>query len=238
MERNVVKRLRCALLLASFGAAGCYDMEKLDEGSTSSYLLIDDFEDAAEDSRGLASAAQFHGSWRGVPFNSDGDPQDGVDFVAGDTSDYALRGRFTFADPGNIDFTGVNVGVSDARPLLDARAFEAIHFSIRFDFGGTPFPGITHFYVQLGCDSAPPLGNELGPFWVHEGIDDVSNDWKTMRIFIENFHEPAEQGARIDGGAAACLPRIDSVRFTVATHLTAQDNPVTGTLYLDDVFFE
>jgi hypothetical protein len=131
----------------------------------------------------------------------------------------------------------VNVGVSNARPLLDARFFEAIHFSIRFDSGSTPFPTITNFYVQLGCDSAPPLGNAARPFWVHYGLEGITNDWKTIDAPLERFVEPTEMGDRIEGGPAACLARVDSVRFTVATHMRLED-PVTGSLYLDDISFE
>jgi hypothetical protein len=234
VEWQVVVRTRVWPAAAAFALLGCYDMERLDLGPASPYLLIDDFED--EDR--LASAVQFHGSWKAIPFNADNNPNliERLDFVNGNTS-IALVGRFHFIDPGNQEFTGVNVGVSDARPLVDARFFEAIHFSIRFDSGNMPFPTITNFYVQLGCDSAPPLGNAARPFWVHYGLDGVTNDWKTIEAPIKSFVEPTEMGERIDGGPAACLARVDSVRFTVTTHMR-NEGPVTGSLYLDDINFE
>jgi hypothetical protein len=216
-------------------------METLDPGPASPYLLIDNFEDTEQDPYKLASAVQFKGAWKGYPFNADNNPNlvESLEFVDvdGNTSRYALAGRFRFIDPGNRDFTGVNVGVTDARPLLDARFFEAIHLSIRFDQGSTPFPTNTHFYVQLGCDSAPALGTETSPFWVHAGLDNLTNDWKSLRLPISNFSEPQESSGRIAGGAAACLARVDSVRITVATHLALED-PVTGNLYLDDIYFD
>jgi hypothetical protein len=239
VERDVVGRARTATVVGALALAGCYDMEALDPGPASPYLLIDDFEDAPDDPYKLASAAQFKGAWKAYPFNADNNPglTESLEFVGGNTGGFALAGRFRFIDPNNQDFTGVNVGVTDARPLLDARFFEAIQVSIRFDQGSTPFPTNTHFYVQLGCDSAPALGTETSPFWVHAGLDDVTNDWKTLRVPISNFSEPQESSGRIDGGAAACLARVDSVRITVATHMRLED-PVTGSLYLDDVSFD
>ncbi|HEX6275515.1 MAG TPA: hypothetical protein VFZ53_20885 [Polyangiaceae bacterium] len=235
----MVRLAYATMLLSALG--GCYDMERLDPGPAHPYLLVDDFEDAADVQDGmLAAATQFRDQWMVKSFNADNNPiQELVtrfEFVEGSASEYALLAEVRLIDPGNGRFTGVNVGVSDASPLLDARRFEAIHFAIRFDDGGTQFPPLTNFYVQLGCDSAPTLQGGP-PLWVNAGIDNVSNDWQTRHVRMANFREPAEEPYEIDGGAEACLARVDSVRFTLSTIMGGLE-PVTGRIYLDDIDFE
>ena len=235
----MVTRARTAALFGALALVSCYDMQELDPGPEHPYLLIDDFEDGDDAETGMmASASQFRHMWQAAPFNADNNRGmvHYLEITPADPSAFALGGEFTFTDPGNDDFTGVNVGVSNARPLLDARFFEAIHFTIRFDQGTSRFPSTTKFYVQLGCDSAPTV-NDDGPPWIHGSIMGVSNDWKTLRVRTADLVKPQEQDFVLEGGVTDCLARVDSVRVTVSTKPRLEE-PVTGRLYLDDIYFE
>jgi hypothetical protein len=230
--RGVV-RVRASLLVLSVAISGCYDLEHLDPGPKSQYLLIDDFEDRD----GYPSASQF-GSWRARGFNADNNPDlvQRLDVLLAD-GDYALLGEFNFIDPGNANNTGVDLGVSDAgSDPVDARVFRSFHFSARGVPAGPPLPTLTRYYVQLGCDGAPARPGWGSPFWIQHNVR-LSPDWQAQSLSLDAFAELGSEDPKIEGGAAACLAVVDSVRFNVATVLS-DGASVTGSLYIDDVYFD
>jgi hypothetical protein len=223
---------RLAISLSLVLVAGCYDLERLDPGPKSSVLPIDDFEDGDP-----IPNASFDTWWKALPFNWGQNPPP-VPSVAppGFESNYALRGTFEWHYPLNHDFTGVSLGVSDARPHLDVNRYRALHVSARFDPGASEFNGTTRFYADLGCESVPTSGNVTGAY-VTQLMDEMSNDWQSFVLELPGFQEPTSDPPHIVGGARTCLADLDGIRFTVGTNLEAGD-VVSGTLYIDDVYFE
>jgi hypothetical protein len=202
--------------------------------------LIDDFEDGDN----VPSASQF-GSWRASGFSADNNPElvqalevvYVTDSVATD-SVFAFLGKFKFIYPGSPITTGVNLFVPHAtHELLDARVFRSFHFSARFvPEGPQPFPALTRYYVQLGCDGAPGRPGKVKPFWVQHNVT-LTPDWQAQSLSLDAFAELGSEDPKIDGGAQACLAIVDTVRFNVATVLGEGDS-VIGSLYIDDVYFE
>lgn len=219
------------LLAAAVAVAGCYDLERLDPGPESHYLLIDDFEDG----NGVPSASQF-GSWRAAPFITGYDHPEELDVLEANDSAYALRAEFRLDYPNSDAYSGVSVGVFDARELLEGRVFQTFHFSARF-VPSTPFPDVTEYYVQFGCAGAPHVPGVDGPFWIEHNVD-IGPEWQAQSLSVGAFGLPSNVGPLIEGGPPACLAVVDNIRFTVSTKLDALDEPVSASLYIDDVYFE
>jgi hypothetical protein len=228
VEGNVVTRSRASVLAAAVAVAGCYDLERLDPGPESHYLLIDDFEDGD----GEPSASHF-GTWRAYPFNPDFDVADPPEVVDGNDSYFALRGEFHFT--GNQAYNGMSLGPGTTDTPIEARVFESIHLSARFVPEDGPFPQLTDYYVQLGCTDV--RFTNPGPYFIHQNIE-LTNDWQTLVLPLDSFGEPTDLPPRIKGGPPACLAMVDFVRITVATKPSSGEPPITGSLYIDDVFFE
>ncbi len=226
----MVARARIGVLLAAVAVTGCYDLERLDPGPESYFLLIDDFEDGDDE----PSASQFS-SWRADPFNADYE-HIVVKVIPGGYSEYAFTGEFTFEYPG-AKYSGMNLGVTGASlDPVDARVYESFHFSARAEPGDRPFPELTDFYVQLGCSDAPPKGLVKGPFWIQQNVE-LTSDWQTYELSLDAFSEPNHVPPAIKGGVPACRAVVDSVRLTVAMPLGAGES-ATGSLSIDDVYFK
>jgi len=231
----MVASTRFAASLAVVVLTGCYDLERLDPGPKSPRLVIDDFEDG-----NLSPEVPGFGTWRVYPFKWEPDPDRPEDdprleFVTGLDGGLALAGEFTFKYPGSEVYTGFSIGTAgDPRNPYDVRGYRAMHLTTRFEQGVPPLPGTARIYVQIGCDSAPPLGDVTGPFFVNSFMD-FNSDWHTLEL--DYFSELISEPKRIDGDASACLAVVDSIRFTVSTTV-APGARAQGTFHIDDVYFE
>ena len=236
----MVTRACGALTLSLVGLAGCYDLERLDPGPRSPYLLVDDFEldpEDTEDDRWLPDVPGF-GRWSVLPFKPGPGASHAISIVEpGFDSEYSLLGEFLFADPGNGVFTGASLGIVGPRVQLDVRQYRAIHVAASFDSGTTSFPDNTRFYAELTCSSALPLGNVTVPFFVQRSMGLVTSDWKALRLDLDQFVEPSPEEPLIAGGPRACLSAVDAIRFTISTSLGGRP-PVGGSFFIDDVYFE
>lgn len=225
----MVARVAVSLSLAL--SAGCYDLERLDPGPKASVLPIDDFEDGDRQPN-----ANFDSWWRALPFNWGLNPPPEIAVApSGFESSYALQGTFEFRYPSH-EFMGVSLGISDARPHLDVNRYRALHVTARFDPGASVFNATTRIYADLGCESVPTNDNITGAYVTHV-MRDMSADWQSFVLELAGFGEPTSDPPRIVGGPRACLAELDGIRFTVGTNL-ATDEVVSGTLYIDDVYFE
>jgi hypothetical protein len=227
----MVTRACVALTLSLVALVGCYDLERLDPGPESPYLLVDDFDDQDP----IPSVRGF-GRWSAYPFenSAEDNPEPVVGFGGGDNGGSSLFGEFEFRYPGNNRYTGASLGVQALREPLDVGRFRALHVTARFDSGSTSLPPNARFYADLNCDSAPPLGNVTAPLWVTKNMV-VTNDWQQFRL--DGFDELTSEPDRIAGGPPACLAVVDGIRFTVSTDLPGQIT-VSGRFFIDDVYFE
>lgn len=227
----MVARGPACVLALTLAVGGCYDLERLDPGPETYHLLIDDFEDGDN----LPSATEFS-DWRAFPFKEEYDRAVELELTEGNGSDFAYVGDFELRYPVGGGISGISLGISGAtRDPVDARVFRKFHFSARL-LPDTPFPEATEFYVQLGCDGAPPLGTLQAPFFVQQNVP-RSSDWITLELSLDAFGEPDHDPPKIKGGTPACLAVVDSIRFTVSTYL-APTEVLTFLLFIDDVYFE
>jgi hypothetical protein len=201
--------------IALIALAGCYDLERLDPGPENPYLLVDDFE---EDDTG--SNLHGFGPWTVFPFNWQNSPEPTIEHTRGLTSDGALVGEFVANHPGNDRYTGVSLGITSTRPLLDVRRYRALHVTTRFIPDAATLPETTRFYGELNCNSAPPVGTVSELYVGH--VMPVTNDWQQFRLDIEEFSELNTEPPKIAGGPPSCLPLVDGIRFTVSTNLPNQ----------------
>jgi hypothetical protein len=226
----MVKLVRIGLLSVSLGALGCYDMERLDEGSQSSYLLVDDF----ESSQSSPQIPDF-GPWTAFPFDRRGTgTMTHVGRAPGFAGTQSLVGDFLLTPAGD-DFTGASLGSKAMSIPLDVRRFEALNVMARFDPGDSTLPGNIRFYADLNCDSAPPIVEGTRPLWVTDSMDYMDGNWRQFRL--HEFREPSGEPDKIDSAPESCLAVVDAIRFTLSM-VVPNESVVAGQLYIDDVYFE
>jgi hypothetical protein len=231
VERNVVAHVRVTILFAALAPAGCYDMERLDPGPESSFLLIDNFEDGDD----TPSVTTFD-DWKAYPFKKGPGSSERIAVEeSGVDGGFALVGNFVFTYL-NGDFTGASMGIVNANPLLDVRRYRALHVASRFAPGSGSLPPNTRYYAELGCNSVVPIGNEPSPYYVQLAMP-VTGDWQASPLPLERFVEPSPEQPKIAGGPPACLAAVDSIRFTISMSL-GPGAESGGTFSIDDVSFE
>jgi hypothetical protein len=218
-----------ALLCATLGAAGCFDVHTVDAGP----LVIDDFDDGD-----YYPADPDFDSWTCYSFNPDSNKMYRCDNEPRSDTDgdgYALFVDFTITDPqnGSQDHGGASLATFANTPV-DFTSFTEITFSNLLESGNPPLPSNAQFYVELGCSTAPDVNGAVpGDFYVSRGVD-YNNYWKARSATLANFGPPAWINVEIKGGTLGCLKRVDSVRFTVDSQLP--DGQVGhGVLHIDKV---
>lgn len=230
---------KAVCLLLPLVVLGCFDVETVDPGSVVEPFVVDDFESADQ-----LPAPPFQ-QWACRAFQPNDDPT-GVEecaFVEGNGSPTAFMGAFALRDRPNgmQEFEGASLSASTTRPV-DLRRYRELQVSVRFYTGDIVLGNAQNsLYIELTCRTAR----------VESGIGSPSNEvasvivrisapnglWSSVPLKLKDFSQPPWQLNRLDGGAEACLARIDSLAFVLSTDV-GDGSIGRAELYIDDVSFE
>jgi hypothetical protein len=212
-----------AFLLATLGAAGCFDVRTVDPGP----LLIDDFEDGD-----LTPADAIFEPWGCFSFSPPSNRIDKCDHDAGYDSAFSLELEATIDDPpdGKEQHGGAGVGIKTKVPQ-DLTPFRSIVFNAWFASGDPPISSNAVLHLELRCGSARTLEGTLpNDLYVAQDII-YQNHWKPFDLPLNSFGSPT---TAILGGLDACLRSIDSIRFTFDAQLP-DGKSGKAILHVDDI---
>ncbi len=204
--------LNLPLLLAVLGAGGCFDVHTVDPGP----YIIDDFDDGD-----LRPADPNFQAWWCDAYNPNTN-QCNCDHDAGDQSSFSLFLQANIVDPpdGTQQHGGASLGTSTYTGASeDFTRFSRIQFSAKLESGNPPIPSNALMYVEIGCTTARTEDGSLpGDLYVNQGVD-YKSYWQSFTLELNGFNSPPWLATHIKGGPAACLGRVDSIRFTVDAQL-------------------
>jgi hypothetical protein len=222
----VNRTVSIATLLLGTLAAGCSDVAP---GNSKPYV-IDDFDDGDI----LPAASEFD-AWTCASFNPDSNRTYECGQGPGFDSAFSAFLDFTITDP--PDGAQQNGGASlltFANKPVDFTGFEQIDFSVMLESQTPPLPSSARLYLELGCSTAAgDQGQVPGDLYLFQAVD-YGAVWNARELPLADFGPPPWRVEHIAGGAAGCLARVDSIRFTVDADLPdAQIG--RGLLRVDDV---
>jgi len=218
MDGHVVRR-RHSLAFARLAAgalsvflAGCFDV------SATNLRVIDNF-----DSGDLIPSDRAFGAWGCGPVGpaEDSSPSCAPDADTEDHSPYAVLLHVTVTDPpdGLQQHGGAALATIATRNPVDFTRYGRIAFDLKLQSGGAnPLPANALVYVELTCMTVLPETSERHDLYVSQAVP-YADIWHNFALTLPNFAPPPALVEPIQGGPAACLRKVDGVRFSLDAQL-------------------
>ena len=116
--------------------------------------------------------------------------------------------------------------------VRDFSKFSELVFDVQLVPGNPTLPNNATLFVELGCSTVSAADGSLpGNLYLVQDAS-YSSGWSTVPLDISGFASPTWVKAKIQGGAEACLERVDSIEFSVDAQLPDGTGPGMGTTCL------
>lgn len=230
MSRSFVPFLLA--VLAAVAGAGCFDVRTVYPGP----YVIDDFDDGDL----FPADPDFNMPWSCSPLNAADltkRPQCALDLGYKSESSLRMFAEVDDAADLQMNYPGASMAALATGGALDFSGYKEIVFSAKVESGVPPLPDGSQLTVEFGCMTTPTdNGIQTDQLRVSQSAA-YKASWQTVALEMRNFGSPTFDSTHFVGGPAACLARVDSVRFSIIAKL-ADGASTQFTVNLDSVFLQ